>query len=244
MDQFLKKLRQSVNHVSDEGHAALHKEIRQVALRHFSGTKNEDIEEWLHTEEMHASDFPRSEKILKEMKEFGMSNEDLRADTDRVMFGTLEFIRKFPKYRKKLEAFRKNMIPVLEELDLTPTFNMMDLDKMPWDAAHVFHVVMAHNFSGMGDPLAKEGILRAEDVADYRKAVKSLDHSYWTFGGEFFAEDLKKSNDALWRIWNYLMVSSSRPSFKMIVTESGASCTKEELSSAVMDVITELLSSI
>ncbi len=68
MDKFLKKLRQSVNHVSDEGHAALHKDIRKVALRHFSGTKNEDIEEWLHTEEMHASDFPRSEKTLKEME--------------------------------------------------------------------------------------------------------------------------------------------------------------------------------
>ncbi len=178
MDKFLKKLRQSVNHVSDEGHAALHKEIRKVALRHFSGSKNEDIEEWLHTEEMHASDFPRSEKTLKEMEEFGMSNEDLRADTDRVMFGTLEFIRRFPKFRKKLEAFRKDMTPILENLDLTPTFTMMDLDTMPWDAVHVFHVVMSHNFSGMGEPLAKEGILRAEDVAEYRKAVKNLDHSY------------------------------------------------------------------
>lgn len=244
MDQFLKRLRQSVNHVSDEGHAALHKDIRRVALRNFSGTKNEDIEEWLHTEEMHASDFPRDEKTMKDMAEFGMSNEDLRADTDRVMFETLEFIRKFPKYRKKIDAFRKEMTPILEELTLTPTYTMMDLDKMPWDAAHVFHVVLSHNFSVMGEPLAKEGILRTEDVTDYRNAVKNLDHSYWTFGGEFFAKDLERSNEALLRIWDYLLAAASRPSFKMIVTESSASCTKEELSAAVMDTITELLSSI
>lgn len=244
MDKFLKKLRQSVNHVSDEGHAALHKEIRRVAMLHFSGTKNEDIEEWLHTEEMHASDFPRDEKTLKKMDEFGMSNKDLRADTDRVMFGTFDYIRRFPKYRKQMEAFRKDMTPILEELTLTPTYTMMDLDKMPWDAAHVFHVVMAHNFSALGEPLSKEDILRAEDVAEYRNAVKNLDNSYWSLGGDFFAKDLERSNEALWRIWNYLMASSSRPSFKMIVTESGASCTKEELSSAVMDIINELLSSI
>lgn len=146
MDKFLKKLRQSVNHVSDDRHSAIHKEFRIVALRHFSNTKNEDIEEWLHTEEMHAADFPRDEKTLKAMEEFGMCNEDLRADTDRVMFETLKFIRRFPKYRKKMEAFRQDMTPILENLTLTPTFTMFDLDKMPWGAAHVFHMVMAHNF--------------------------------------------------------------------------------------------------
>lgn len=96
----------------------------------------------------------------------------------------------------------------------------------------------------MAEPLAKEGIFRAEDVADYRNAVKNLDHSYWTFGGDFFAKDLELCNNALWRIWNYLMAGASRPSFKMIVTESGAGCTKGELCATVMDTINELLSSI
>lgn len=244
MEPFLKKLRQSVNHLSDAGHAALHKEIKAAADRHFSGTKDEDIEEWLHTEELHISDFPNDGKPKKGEEWMYMSNEDLRADTDRVMFEVLNYITRMPKYRNNFKAFRAELAPKLELLQLTPTFTLKDLDKMPWDAVHVFHVVLSHNFSIMGKELKKNKILPAKDINGYLDAVKRMDSSYWTFGGNIFAKDLRDCNDSLTTIVRHLKELASTPSRTKIETSEGKWCYVPELAIALIEHIEELLSSI
>ncbi len=244
MQSFLKSLRRAVNHVSDSGHSALHKEIKVSAERHFSGIRDEEIEEWLHTEDLHASGFPNSGKPKKGEEYLYMSNEDLRADTDRILFEVLDYIRLQPKYKKKLEAFRHDMTPILKNLNLTPDFRLKNLDSIPWDAAHVFHTVLAHNFDIMAHQLIREKIMPAYIVNNYRKAAKRMDDSYWTFGGDIFANDLKNCNAALYAIQDYLNETLKKPSRIMIVSESGARCSLPELCQALLEHIEELLASV
>lgn len=244
MQSFLKKLRQSVNHLSDEGHAQLHKEIKAAADRHFSGIKDEDIEEWLHTEELHVSDFPNDGKPTEGEEWMHMSNEDLRADTDRVMFEVLNYITRMPKYRDNLKAFRAELAPKLEGLELTPTFTLKDLDQMPWDAAHVFHVVLSHNFSAMGEFLIKNDILPSNEIKAYLNATKRMNDSYWNFGGDIFAKDLKICTDSLNGICHHLNEMSHKPYQKLVVGPKGTRCSSGELALGVIEIIEELLSSI
>lgn len=228
MQTFLNDLRRTLNHLSHVGHSALHKEIKAAADRHFSGIKDDQIEDWLYTEDMHFRGFPHDNKP-KEGEEFMfLSNEDLRADTDRTMFGVLDYLLCHPKYKNKLSAFKKDLSPKLKEHQLTPSFTIQNLDKMPFDAAHVFHTVMSHQFSVMRDPLKKYKILPEKDIDNYIKAVRQMNSDYYTFGGELFQKSLNECNNQMTRncgLLASLSLDAAKPNLP-IITYNGHSCTR------------------
>lgn len=102
MEIFINNLRRALNHLSNSEHADFHKVIKLLADKHFSGIQDHQIEEWLNTEELHTRDFQKvaPKDLDPNLADFMLSDEDLRGDTDRFLFGTIQYIlEEKPIYR-------------------------------------------------------------------------------------------------------------------------------------------------
>lgn len=206
MDTFINNLRRSLNHLSDDDHAALHKIIRDAAYRHFSDVKDSQFEEWLHTEDLHAEDFnhPDVPNLEREFADFMMSKEDLRADTDRFLFGTIHYILENKKsYADNLVKFRADVEPKLSELTLTPDFTINTLDRMPIDAAYLLHAFLGRLIAMYEPIIRREKVLPTNILISYLNATHQV-RQYYGFGGKLLAKAIKDSNRDLKGIHSYL----------------------------------------
>lgn len=206
MENFINNLRRTLNHLSDDDHAALHKIIRNAAHRHFANVKDSQIEEWLSTEDLHAKDFNRPDNPNPdpELADFIMSKEDLRADTDRFLFATIHYIQDDKKsYANKLEKFRADVEPKLSELNLTPDFTIDTLDRMPIDAAYLLHAFLGRKIAMYEPIIRREKVLPTNNLISYLNSTHQV-RQYYGFGGKLLAEAIKTSNRNLKGIHTYL----------------------------------------
>lgn len=216
MDTFINNLRRSLNHLTDDDHAAFHKIIRDAAHRHFSDVKDSQIEEWLNTEDLHTEDFNRPDvpDPDPELADFMMSKEDLRADTDRFLFGTIHYIQEDKKsYADKLEKFRADVGPKLSELTLTPDFTIDTLDRMPIDAAYLLHAFLGRQIAMYEPIIRREKVLPTNILISYLNATCQV-RQYYGFGGKLLSEAIKASNRDLKGIHSYLSEYLSRARVK------------------------------
>lgn len=206
METFINNLRHTLNHLSDSDHSALHKSIRESAYRHFSDVKDNQIEEWLHTEDLHAEDFNRPEtpEPDSELADFMLSKEDLRADTDRFLFGTIHYILDDKKkYHDNLEKFRADIEPKLSELTLTPDFSIDTLDQIPIDAAYLLHAFLGRRLAMYEPIIRREKVLPPILLNSYLNSSHQV-KQYYGFGGKLLADAIKDSNRNLKEIHSHL----------------------------------------
>lgn len=232
----LKKLRRALNHLSDQGHATFHKVIKAAAERQFFGSSDAVIKDWLHTEKMHFKDFPL--KKTAKGNDFGMSNEILRCDTDRTMFGCIDYLLRHPEYKDKVEHFLKDVESKMNMLRESPDFKMSGIDKIPWDAAHVFHKVLEDDFHLTGDPLVFDNILTSKMVEDYRNAVKKMDEAYWRYGDNRLKEAIRECNRQILSIYSHLNTQV------LLLQKSNTPPEIATLASSTIDSIDRLLASL
>lgn len=206
MEIFINNLRRSLNHISNEEHRAFHKVIKEIAEKYFSGIKDPQIEEWLNTEEMYASEFSKEtpKELDSELADFMLSDKDLRADTDRFLFVTIQYILdEKPVYEKNLQKFRSDIEPKLADLTLSPDYSIETIDQMPYDAAHLLHVFLSQKLQQNGPVISYQKILPSNLLNDYIKASSQL-RSYYGFGGSLFSESLEECISLLREIHKHL----------------------------------------
>lgn len=206
METFINNLRRSLNHLSDSDHSTLHKSIRDAANRHFSDVKDSQIEEWLHTEDLHAKDFNLHDtsEPNPEMADLMLSKEDLRADTDRFLFDTINYILDDKKeYVENLEKFRADIEPKLSELNLTPDFTIETLDSMPIDAAFLLHAFLGRRLAMYEPIIRREKVLPPVLLNSYLNSSHQV-KQYYGFGTKLLADAIKDSNCDLKEIHSHL----------------------------------------
>lgn len=195
METFINNLRYTLNHLSNSDHAAFHKEIQAACIRCFGGINDMQIEDWIHTEELHTKDFgkPTSSDIDPELADFMLSDEDKRADTDRTLFGTIQYIQENHRYETNLEQFRSEIEPKLGLQPTTPNYSIDTIDSMPYDAVHLFHVFFGRRLYMYEHIIRRHKIHDPSLLQNYIFASRQM-QGYYMFGGSLFSDAVKDCN--------------------------------------------------
>lgn len=224
--EFLKRLRRVSNHLSDEEHSRLHLAIERVAKSTFGKVKDFEVEDWLDTETMH--------RTMKGRNHIEWA--DYRCDTDRTMFGVLSNLVRNGQYLAEMAAFREGIEPMLDGFTLSPAFTIDSLSVMPWDAAHVLHMVLGRQLAAGSLFYVGAKVFKRSELNEYLEAVRMMDSYYYNFGLELMDKSLKQCNSLLQKLYGSLDTYLSRARVK--------TSERYELSSALHRDIPRLIASL
>lgn len=194
MKIFINDLLHTLNHLSDGEHSAFHLKIRDAAKMAFAGVTDDNVEDWLHTEDMHAN--------MKGKNPIDI--QDYRCDTDRTMGGTLVYLNENNLYSKQLENFRSRIKPELVGLGENVVFTIDNIEEMPWFNANMMHGIMNKEMKRIIGISVKEKVFPRELAEKYISAANDVAFYYSSLGGELLAESIADANKAMREIHSHL----------------------------------------